>query len=74
MSVGFFAAVFGALGSILGAYGLYGTIRTRTAVLRGGRRVSLLRSPSLYWINFAALCLLVVMSMGLIYLGLNGFV
>jgi hypothetical protein len=71
MSVGFFAAAVGALGSILGAYGLYGTMRTRTAVLRGGRRVSLLRSPSLYWVNFAALCLLVVMSMGMIYLGLN---
>jgi hypothetical protein len=73
MGIGFFAAGLGLLGSLLGGYGLYSTITTRTAVLRGGRRVSLHRNPSLYWANFTALCVLVAISIGLIYLGLRAF-
>ena len=73
MDIGLFAAGLGLLGSVLGGYGLYSTITTRTAVLRGGRRVSLQSNPSLYWANFTALCVLIVISMGLIYLGLNSF-
>jgi hypothetical protein len=42
-------------------------------VLRGGRRISLQRNPSLYWANFTALCLLVAISIGLIYIGLKAF-
>jgi len=53
----------------LGAYGLYSTITRRAAVLRGGRRISWQRNPSLYWANFTALCVLVAISIALISLG-----
>jgi predicted Co/Zn/Cd cation transporter (cation efflux family) len=72
MGIGLFGAGLGLLGLVLGTYGLYSTITTRTAVLRGGRKVSLQRNPPLYWTNFTALCVLVAVSIGLIYLGLKG--
>jgi len=59
----------GVLGAIAGIYALAMTIATQAATLRGGRRISLKNEPSLYWANFAALCLLVIISAGLIYLG-----
>jgi predicted Co/Zn/Cd cation transporter (cation efflux family) len=72
-NIGLFAAALGLLGSVLGSYGIYSTIATRTAILRGGRRISRQRNPSLYWANFTALCLLVAISMALIYIGLKAF-
>ena len=73
VAIGLSAAFVGLLGLVLGGYGLYSTIATRTAVLRGGRRISLKRNPSLYCANLAALCVLVAVSTGVVYLGLKTF-
>ena len=73
MATGLLAVGFGLLGFVLGCFGLYRTIATRNAVLRGGRRISLQANPSLYWTNFVALCILVAISISLIYVGLIGF-
>jgi hypothetical protein len=62
-------SVLGAIGFYLAGFALLRTLVTRTAKLRGGRRISRWRNPRLYWTNLAALCATVLISAGLIYFG-----
>ena len=59
--------VLGVLGLCASTLELAKTWRTGSARLRGGRRVLRARNPSLYWTNFTALCILLVLSLGLVY-------
>jgi len=63
----------GLSGLMLGGYALARTVVTGTATLRGGRRISRARNAQLYWCNVAALCALLLISAGLIFLGMIGF-
>ena len=64
--------VLGALGICASTFELVKTWRTGSARLRGGRRVLRTRNSGLYWTNFAALCVLLVLSLGLVYVARSG--
>jgi hypothetical protein len=59
----------GFLGLILACFALARTLHSGAAKLRGGRRISRQRHAALYWANVAALCVLLLISIGLMYLG-----
>jgi hypothetical protein len=59
----------GAIGFLFAGVALVRTLVTRTATVRGGRRISRWRNPRLYWTNLAALCVTVLISAGLFYFG-----
>ena len=61
--------VVGLAGLLLGGLGLTRTAISGAATLRGGRRILRRRQPILYWSNVGALCILVLLSVGLIFLG-----
>jgi hypothetical protein len=61
----------GILGLLMAAHGLTKTLITGTATLRGGRKISRSRFPRLYWSNVAALCVLLQISAGLIWIGVS---
>ena len=63
-------ALLGVAGFALSAYSLQTTLKTGTAHLRGGRRITRTHNPSLFWTNVIGLCVALVMSLGLLYVGL----
>jgi hypothetical protein len=69
MNLGLLIGGMGLLGLLLGGIALVTTFATGTAILRGGRRISRTRNAGLYWTNVAALCLLLMMSGVMIFLG-----
>jgi hypothetical protein len=60
---------FGLVGLLLGGWGLIRTAISEAATLRGGRKIAREREPGLYWCNVAALCMLILISVGLVILG-----
>ena len=63
----YISIALGAAGTCLGIYGLALTISSGEAVLRGGCKITRRRNQLIYWVNFAAICLLVVIGIGMIY-------
>jgi len=61
----------GILGLPMAAHGPTKTFITGTATLRGGRKISRSRFPLLYWSNVAALCALLQISAGPIWIGVS---
>ena len=61
-------ALIGLIGLGLGGYTLIKTVRTGTARLRGGRRITKQRHPRPFWTNVIALSVLLVISLWLLYL------
>jgi len=57
----------GVIGVLFAGFSLLRTLVTRTASVRGGRRITRWRNPRLYWTNLAALCMTVGIFAGLIY-------
>ena len=68
MSPGLFIGI-GTVGLLLSGYKIVRTIVTGTATLRGGLKTSRAHNSHLYWANFAALCVLLLISAWMIYLG-----
>jgi hypothetical protein len=64
-----YIAAVGALGLSLGVFALISTLVRGTAKLRGGRTISRTRNPRLYRANIVAILLLILISAGLVYLG-----
>jgi hypothetical protein len=54
----FDAGLLGLLGLGFASYTLSKTLRSGTARLRGGRRITRTRNPAQFWMNVLALCVL----------------
>ena len=61
--------LLGLIGLGFGSYTLSKTLRSGSARLRGGRRITRARQPLLFWANAVALCVLLAVSLGLIVAG-----
>ena len=61
-------ALIGLVGLGLGGYALLKSLRTGTARLRGGRKITRERNPRLFWTNVIALCVLLALSLWLLFL------
>ncbi|HYM18894.1 MAG TPA: hypothetical protein VEU06_10045 [Micropepsaceae bacterium] len=60
----------GVLAFCMGAYAIMATLRSGTARLRGGRKVTRAKNPALYWTNVVALGVLMGLSLVLIGIAL----
>jgi hypothetical protein len=63
------ALLLGAAGLALWAFVLWRTLRTGTATLRGGRRISIERQPALYWLYVAAIGVSAIVPLIVLYFG-----
>jgi hypothetical protein len=61
----------GAVGLVFGVSTLVTTIKSGTARLRGGRRVTAIRQPYLFRANLVALWVAVLIFIAMIYLGVT---
>lgn len=59
----------GLLGLSLASYALARALRTGAARLRGGRQITKGAHPALFWVNIAASCTLLAVSLGLLIAG-----
>ena len=55
-----------------GGYTLSKALRSGAARLRGGRRITRTRNPVQFWVNVAALCVVLALSLGLLVAGVTG--
>lgn len=61
----------GAVGLVLGVTTLATTIKSGSARLRGGRRVTAARQPYLFRANLIALCAAILIFAAMLYLGMT---
>jgi hypothetical protein len=53
----------GVCGFGAGAYAMIAALRSGSARLRGGRKVTRAKTPYIYWTNIVALCVLMLLSL-----------